>query len=432
MSIDLEGRLDRAGEALPHPTEAARLRARAGALAALIESAPAPPPPARASPRRRIRLAGVTATLAFVVAASVVLVAPWEGASPLATERALAAIGGEPVVHAVVEDSRPYATIIDLSSGRERPQIWRTEYWYDGDRGLLRARNTVDDVVVTELLWTRQSATSSSGASLGPLSEPRINPALAGFAGRYREALESGRAEVVGETSVDGSDAILLRITVDERGGKPLYEEVAVDADSYRPLQFRIHLADNAAPWWRVVAIETIARDERHFTAPAPAEPQPQAQTGSDERVVTPTEAATSLERPAVWPGPTIAGIELTKIEALTLTTLWTKPTLWTNTRKTEGRALRLQYGLGREAGGSARWLEIKEGASLEAAPRFGSGAGPAIPAGHLQLFGFGDSDGSAVDRWLGSLQTHGVYVTLESTEREVVLAAARAMGPMR
>lgn len=425
MSTDLENRLERAGDALPSPTEDARSRARAGALAAATARAPEARRGRFRHPRRTYLL-GVATALAFAVVATVALVAPWEGRSPLATERALAAIGALPVVHAVVESTRPFATIVDLSSGEERAQLQRTEYWYEGERGLLRARTSVDGELLTEVLQTRDGGASTSGPVLGPPREPRLDPALAGFASRYREALESGEAEVVGETSVDGRDAVLLRIAFDrEMEGRPVYEEVAVDAESYRPLRFRFRWGESAQDWWRVVAIETIARDERHFRPPAPSERHPQAQTGSDERVLSPIEAAAALERPAVWPGEIVDGIELTKIEVMKLTTLWN------DGRETEGRALEFQYGSGREAGRSARWLEIREAASLEEAPRFGSDLGPAIPPGKLQLFGFGDLDGSRVDLWLASLKTHGMYVTLESPERDVVLAAARALAPM-
>jgi hypothetical protein len=357
-----------------------------------------------------------------------VLAAPWDERSPLATESALAALGDQPVIHAVVENLRPDATIVDLASGAERPQIQRTEYWYDDERALLRTRLTVDGNLLTELLQTREGALSDLGPVPGNAPEPRLDPALAGFASRYREALETGQAEVIGEDTVDGRDVILLRMTVRPAvGNRPaLQEEVAVDADSYRPLRFRFSSGEDTAHWWRVVSIESVARDEQQFAPPAPAEPRPSRQTQVEERTLTPAEAATALGRPAMWPGPSVEGIELTEIEVMKVTTEWT------DGRETQSRGLLFRYGKGRRARTGDRWLVVTEASRLET-PHFGSfAAGPALAPGQMRLVGLGGADGSEVDRWFGRVELNGVYVALESPNRDVLLAGARALTPMR
>ena len=111
MPTDLERRLDAAGDRLPLPSPAASSRARRVALAAL------PVAPAIAPARRRLRLAGAAAVLSVAAAVALALVLTFDGTSPLATEKALAALGHQPVVHALVESERPSATIVDLTTG---------------------------------------------------------------------------------------------------------------------------------------------------------------------------------------------------------------------------------------------------------------------------------------------------------------------------
>lgn len=423
MPTELENRLQRAADSLPVPAEVVTARARRSALAALPHEAPA-----QRSRRRRGPLGLVAVGAAVAVAVALALATPWEGRAPLATERALAAIGERPVIHAIVENTRPHATVVDLASGEAATQLLRTEYWFDDERHLLRARVTIDGTLLTELLQTREGGLSEIGPVPGNPTEPQLDPALAGFASRYRDALESGDALVIGETRVEGRAAVLLQVAlprtpVDDR---PVpYAEVAVDTESYKPLRFRYHSGDDRSHWWRVVSIETLAREEQQFAAPPRAEPRPSRQTGTDEQALTPTEAATALGRPAVWPGRSVAGIQLAQIELTKLTTEWT------DTRETVNRALVLRYGPGRLAGGDEPWLMITQTTSRAENLRFGFG-GPDVQPGELKLVGFGDLDGSPADMWFGSMVVDGVYVALESAQRDVILAAARALAPIQ
>jgi hypothetical protein len=421
MPTDLERRLDAAADRLPLPSEEARRRGRESALAALP---PAKATPAEARGRRRIRLAAGAAALVAAVAVAVTLVTNLEGTSPFTTEKALAAIGDQPVVHAAVESERPWATIVDLVTGEERSQFHRTEYWHDAERGLLLVELTVDGDVVSRFVQTREGFSDGGPIVRGPWGEPRLDPALAGFATRYREALESGRAQVIDETEMDGREVVVLEIDIERPVSAPaVHQEVVVDADTYRPIRFRFVFEGRAAHWWRVLSIATLRREDGRFDPPPLGPPRAQSQTGTDERELTPAEAAQVLGVPALWPGRVVDGIELTKIEVMKLTTRWT------DGREREGHGLRLEYG-GGIFGRVPRSLEIRQGASREEAPRFGP-YDPGVPPGHLQVYGFGINDGSKVDRWFGSLRTQGMFVTIESPEREVVLAAARALRPI-
>jgi hypothetical protein len=376
--------------------------------------------------RRRSGLVALIGATAAVI--TLVVLAPWQGRGPLATELALAAIGDQPVIHAVVESTRPRATVIDLGSGMASSEFLRTEYWHDEERSRLRLRLTIEGRLQTEILETREGGLSDAGPLRRAPGEPVLDPALAGFASGYREALEAGNARVAGETSVDGQQAVLLQFKVGAPvdGQSLAYEEVAVDAESYRPLRFRFRSGQVTGHWWRVIEIETRARDEQQFVAPASAEPRRTQQTTNIERTLTPNEAAKALQGPAVWPGAAVAGIGLTRIELINVLTSWS------DGREREELALRFQYGPRLRAAPSERNLIITETTTADMLPHIGGSSGryPLAP-GQLRISGAGDLDGSPVDIWFGAMKIGDVYVALESPNRDAILAAAKAMAPI-
>jgi hypothetical protein len=429
MSVEIEDRLDQLADTLPAPTAKARERARSAALGAL------PPGPSRR--RRRAVLALAAGAVSMAVALVAVLAAPWQE-SALATERALAALGDEPVIHAIVEQPNPSQTVIDLTSGRERVLAHRSEYWYDDERNILRVRLSVDGTLLpgAEYLHSPEGFFTDRGArQFEPARPPRFDPALEGFASRYREALESGQATVVGETVVDEREAIVLRFALQASPARErVFEDVAVDAENFRPLRFRFFWRDEprrTAPWSdapRVVEIETIPRDPRDFRPPEPGEPRPGGQTGVEERTLTLAEAATALGRPVFWPGQMVAGVELAQIELMRLTTRWTDGEV------TKGHALVFQYGASqREAHVEGNpSLIISEGTSAEEPLSFDVFGGSRPGPGELALVGIGNADGSEGDLWFGSMLRDGVYISMRSPQRELILAAARSMVPLR
>jgi hypothetical protein len=442
MSRELEKRLERVGAALPEPTADSRDRARNAALAALPQE-----------PRRRGRralLLLLPAAVAVVVAAVAVLAAPWRE-SPLAADRALAALGDRPVVHAIVEQPRPLETVVDLKGGEERQvEGLRTEYWHDDERNALRVRISVGDTPIPGggFLHTPEGIFTDTdvwGAGAGP----RLDQGLEGFATGYREALANGDATVVGEEMIDGREAVILRFSLPPSpwGGERT-EEVAVDKETYRPLRLRGHFAappggvpsGRILSWsqaLRIVEIETIPRDPGDFQRPKAGEPRPRRHTGVEERTLVPDEAGTVLGRPVFWPGRPIGGVELTKIELIRVTTEWT------DGRVTHGRSLVFQYGADRRTASTEgkRSLLMTLGTSTWENPRYGVGWSPPRP-GELRLSGFRspawrrgpDQVGNkleSAESWFGSMQRDGVYISFESRERELIVAAAKSLVPL-
>lgn len=437
MPRELEERLERLGDVLPEPTAEARDRARNAALAALQDE------PRR---RRRALLFLLPAAVAVVGAVVAVLATPWRE-SPLATDRALAALGDKPVVHAIVEQQRPLEIVVDLKTGEERRiEVTRAEYWYDDERDSFRVRLSVAGRPVPggEFLQTPEgSFTDLEGIWPGSSYPPRLEPALERFARGYREALASGDATVVGEKTIDGRDAIILRFSLPGGPGERRSEEVAVDKDTYRPLRVRSHFGH--APRWtlpwsqalRIVEIATISRDPRDFEPPKAGEPRLRSQKSVVERTLTPRQAATALGRPVFWPGRSVAGVSLAAIELMRLTTTWT------DGRVTHERSLMFSYGADRRTMTlPGRYLVMRVTTSPEENPGYDRSGSPPRP-GELRLSGsapleppppgFEIPEIQPTIRYSsGAMQRDGVYVTLDSRNgRELIVAAAKALKPL-
>jgi hypothetical protein len=285
------------------------------------------------SGRRRWRLlalaSGAAATIAALVA--LFLISPWQS-SPSFVDRALAAVGAQPVLH-VVTSQPAQGTTLDLSTGQPIPQVLQTEVWFDRGRELKKSVFTVNGKTLDEALetsagsWTRGgpvytcawiAAHPAEATKVGvscnangdngttprtvPESAPLLDPALAGFVDRYQAALASGAARRVGAGRFDGHDVVWLQFDADGRT-----EQVAVDAQSYRPLLIKEEPGDVVL---RVLTAETLAYQPALFRRP----PETKAQTGGSvaaEAAVTPQQAAAALGGKALWLGQSWTDLRL-------------------------------------------------------------------------------------------------------------------------
>lgn len=251
--------------------------------------------------RRRVgvpwRLLAVAAVIA--VAAALAVVAPWHGHGDGLIDRALAAVGHGPVLHAVVEFDSPHETVVNLSTGAKRPLPQRLEYWFDAERRTLRAvtsingRVLVDDVVPPSRL-------ADNGA-------PPLDPALTGFLTAYREALKNGKARDAGRGTFDGRSVIWLRFDYRLFG-----ERVGVDEHTYRPIVIEPLDPDGtpSAQVWRVTAIDTRPYRPRDFTS-THAFPASSSAHGANFRMVAPSRAAPILGWTPLWLGTAFRGLPL-------------------------------------------------------------------------------------------------------------------------
>lgn len=299
---------------------------------ALVATKSKAPPAARhpyfwpSRQRRRTRIASIVGALAVVVAAvALLLISPWQGSTSV-VQRALAAVGSQPVLHVVIAQSAPpAASILDLNTGQAIPRSLRTEIWFDHQRDLKKTVVTLNSKILDELLETEKGGLSRGGPLYTcawiaahpveatkarvscnasgnngttprevPEQPPSLDQALAGFVDRYQAALASGEARQIGTGQVDGRDIVWLQF--DAEGTR---ERVAVDAQSYRPLLLE---ANEGAVSFRVLTAETLPYDPSFFTKPE----QVRAQSGgsvSSEVDVSPQQAATSLGGMALWLG---------------------------------------------------------------------------------------------------------------------------------
>jgi hypothetical protein len=380
--------------------------------------------------RRRTRLASVGAVLAVVAAgAALLLLSPWQS-SPSFVERALAAVGGGPVLHFSVE--QPQAAdrkLVDLSTGQTVAQPLQTDVWYDGGRALKRAVYTVGGKVLDEELETSDGGWTTAGpiytcawiaahpadaaaagvscdASDGDAPAARIpylDPALAGFVDHYRAALASGQAVETGRGRAEGHDVVWLRFSV-----SGMTEQVAVDAASYKPLLIK---EQGGTLMLRVLVAESLPYAPSLFTKPQ----RVKAQSGGSvvaQTPVTPQGATAILGRRALWLGQDWKGLHL-------VATTHEERTISYGPGTEPGRADVIDFTYGRGDDPHSK-IDIYEAAQCVVS--VGWTCTPRDPtAGRLELFGL-----------ISVLVSHGLYVSIWNVPRAPdALEVARALTPV-
>jgi hypothetical protein len=373
----------------------------------------------RNSRRRRLGRFGrypvmFATSAALAGAAALLLVEPWKG-SPELLQQALAAIGSGRYVHAVYQ-STSIPSQIDVASGNERPLApLRIEAAYDTKTGASSIRGMVDGLVF-------------AGGG-------RPDPAISFFATGYRTALATGKAHVVGTTTVDGEKAVILRFTTHfttpDGNRYPAHEDVAISTATHIPLRVtRWSPHERFGPssttsTWRVLAIDS---SNTRPTLPKPLVIAPPVSAAATYiRPLHVSIARAAFGHTPVWPGPVVAGTALRWIhlERLTTTSVGNSST---------GLGLQLDYR------GPHGPLTVQETAKPEAAAAYGfltPNRGfdlytiPAEGQAILGSIGFNAPD-PAHPIWHAQLRTHGLYVTIQSPRRDLVVTAARQLVPMR
>jgi hypothetical protein len=346
-----------------------------------------------AATQERSRTAHRALVPALAVAAAVVLllVAPWQSRGPSVVDRALAAVGSGPVIHAVIEYSWPQDVVVNLATGAERERVHRQELWYDEQHHALR-----------------DSLSTDGGASVDYVArnspDERLDPALTGFASDYREALAADRARVVGETDVDGRPAKTIEFAPRSGGA---VERVDVDATTYAPLRFSETYPPDGrrSPPFRVTTIESVPYDASLF-APTASAPRPDVGEVSEAKPISLREAARALGAAPLGLGRSPGSVEVSHTKA------WL-----TDGTKLEGLIVRLSYGRVRVSLARDRAGSYGIG--------FGEGEFPTPPSGSVAVTG-NDSEG-----WQGELRQDGFAVMVNAPTKAQVVAAAGALAPL-
>jgi hypothetical protein len=315
---------------------AARLAARKRHLIAEIEAGLP-----RAFPLR----AGLAAAAFAAAAVAVLLVAPW-GRGPTLTDRALAAVGEDPVLHVVTKHQAPagFYDLVSVATGKPLPVTLSDEVWFDPEHKLEKTVSTVNGVVTDEVLesaegwfsqdgpvytcaWIAAHPIEATKARVScnedmdngttphqiPESPPTpLDPAITGFVDHYQSALASGQAEQTGTGELDGSQVIWLRIPIGDKGNA--HEDVAIDAGSYSPLLIRTTRPDGSQDELRVSSIETLPYDEALFAKPEVVPPRPSIANITDPTPIDLEQAGALLDGQALWLGRSWNGFELAQV----------------------------------------------------------------------------------------------------------------------
>jgi hypothetical protein len=416
-------------------------------LAAIADAlSQARPPVAKARRGRPARALALGGLLAAAVALA--LIAPWDRGGASLSDVALAAVGSQPVLH-VVAAHPAGGELVDLSTGSSRPVILREELWYDADRGLKRSLTTVDGAITDDVLetpdggftpggivydctWiaahpvaaTRARVSCNASGDNGttphvvPRPKPALEPGLAGFVDGYRDALASGLARDGGSGVLDGRP--VDRLVFDTGAGT---ETVSLDTETHKPL-----LLEDSTGWSLAIeSIETAPYDSALFARPRPDElpPRPSRTASADGPVLPPGAAAiASALTGAVWPGGSVGGLPLRQAEQTELSSSFAR-----GSRPDEhGPGLELDYGSPTANGRldrSAPYVRIAEAPSATLATMWGFVRGDGPRPGELYA-----PMPAGADEQVGFLVSNGVYVTIEASSRELLLATARALEP--
>jgi hypothetical protein len=390
----------------PEVLEVLRAEPELLAIVDALQSAHARNEPSPLLRQRRspwVRVSAVAVVAATVIA--LVLASPWDsGSGPSLVDRALAAVGNRPVLHALLRYS--IGTRIDLRTGRSSPILRYGELWYDADRHIVRAVAKLDGRVVSRVTGT---------GTLQGLEDPVFIATL------YRKALAQGKVHKVGDGIVRGHRVIVL-----EARGRTGAMRAALDAKTFQLVRLQLFDAGRLQFQFDVLLMETLTREQAHLPRTAP-ELAALTSTGGGTSVATQPgkKAPTVFTRPALWAGPSIGGRKLSSV------LIWNETSQRSGGPIVRADVLHVDYGAPSGLGGSP-FLEIDEAPAAQAAPLWRSDGDYTPPAGYVDLSSSTAGSGPHTQRvqWTGLLQKNGFYVRLTSWSREALLAAARALRP--
>jgi len=384
----------------------------------VVRRAEAPASEGRPAATKRSRRSYLATRLVPALALAIILIAlgsiaPWKG-SPSFTDRALAAIGEGPVIHAVLRYETGFS-YIDLRTGREKPQLQTTEIWFDSKRHFGHFVYRIDGSITADLLSTGKV--------------PRLDPALTGFVDGYRSALKKGAAHVVGKGRLNGHAVTWIEVPF----AKVETERIAVDDGSSLPLrvEYRNRIAGSSDGSYDILSIETLPEDGGNFVA-ASKGPRNRQATGAS---VPASLSDVSEALPgALWVGKSISGQSLSRIARTTSTT--DHNAAGRVTPRSEA-GIELNYGDGSP--------QVMAGArSRKAFLRLDEAARPRPDRWNLQFvlprsspMTYCGPKPSPTDSRLprqcaGFVFKNGVYVTILASSHDLLLAAARALEPIQ
>jgi hypothetical protein len=262
----------------------------------------------RSRPWWLMRLGFVAAAIA--VAAALVLAWPFQGSQGGVLDRALAAIGEGPVLHVVLRGEWG-GTLIDLKSNKRSAVHGENEIWYDTAHGRIHLVSRLGGVVQDEELY-----------------EPKEPPAdLAALGREYKQALESGRALITGEATIDGEPVVWVTIhsemLADVADGKDheWAQQVAVSRHTFKPVALRETRDGQPGPetGQRVLQLDFLPVGAGDFTAPKGHSREGPFKQGREPIALE--QAGTVLGRTPLWLGQAYRSLRLGQVYRETTST---------------------------------------------------------------------------------------------------------------
>jgi hypothetical protein len=339
--------------------------------------------------------------------------APWRGGADF-TQQAFAAVGAGRYVHAVFVPALGDAQLIELSTGRTRSVRPRIEWAYDTRTGAFTARVQSHGLVF-------------DAGGISP------DPAVSRFARGYRASLAIGEARFVRTTTLEGQPSKVLRFAVRDPDGRvQAYEDVAVSNTTHRPLSIAyVRLHPPAAPiTYRVVSIGSSDSPVRLPAVRGPGAGPLVTGDASNIRTLSADAARVALRHAALWPGRTVGAARLERI------TLQRVRTVLVDGFRTRG----VDHGLRLEYGGRSGALVVEEAATPQKGyafetATFGS-SGWVPPPGQATISCIGTRGngcaGGERPLWQAQLRRDGLFVTIRSANRALVVGATRSLVPIR
>jgi hypothetical protein len=350
-------------------------------------------------PKRRRAVSRAAALAAVGVAALLaVLLWPSGGGRNLILDRALAAIGNGPVLHLVVRVPGGQE-LVSLQTGESTTPTFVIESWSDRKLKHFHTLFRQNGRIVAELLYPQDREPG--------LQTDTVDPSYTALWSGFRQALDSGKAKIVGRGSVYGHQVYWLRFDSPRN-------RVAVDRGTYKVVAFRFISDTGRHLDQRVLLARTEPYSGSAFkrltSRPSPTSGATSHGSGVQVAPVGPSTRG----KPWLRAGSTIAGLKLNDVQQTQSTT---------DGKTSNG--FELVYG---SEVGMRRSLTIEE-AKHPGDPADWRG----IHKGFMRLsVGEGaENDTEPYRIWTAYLVRHGVYVTITTgVSRAAVLEAARALKP--
>jgi hypothetical protein len=436
-----------------------RYHDRTGAWEAVAAEA-RPATRSRVSNAARLRLGALAAAIA--AAAALVLAWPFGAQHGTVLDRALAAVGDGPVLHATLRGEWG-GTLVDLASAARKPVYGDDEVWFDTVTGQTHQIERLGGVVQDEELYTP----NKPDAELSALGR------------EYQQALDSGSARVAGEDTLDGEAVVWITIhselLPDVADGKDheWAQQVAISKRSYKPVALRETRDGNPGPGTlrHVLGLQMVGRTAADFTASRPS--RDGTAFKQDRESIRREKAASVLGQTPLWLGASYDGLPLARVYRETTRTGRQERLRLSGATATAARKCSQQRGPAggdcfRQLGlsdvevrpdgvfkskGPVRWGDAESSVvlfyrsadddpspylehamppdnkpyvtlseSTHASP-FRRGAGSYVPPGGSLFIAAGGTS--------GYLQRDGVQVGIDAGSKSAVLAAARALTAM-